>query len=140
MSFPTLPTTPLNILLTPERGPGGVDDYLGLWRNTLPTELNRLERLIANASAVTNTITSTYIAPYRGTVTIGASATAFDIIHNLNLPAPYTAVVVIWNSSGVQINNATTFTGSTFTANEVAYTMLSTALPAGTYSVYVSGG
>jgi glutamate mutase epsilon subunit len=162
MSFPILPTAPRNILLTPERDPTGVENYDNLWRNVLSTEINRLEQLVAQANGVVNSISSgvttldsdvgtlttdvsalqtkvaSYVHPYRGSVILGASATTFTITHNLGIPSPFTAIVVIWNSSGVAIAN-TIFTGSTFTTNAVAYTMLSTALPAGTYAVYVSG-
>ena|ERR1700722_1576681 len=127
----SLPTVPQNILLNPERSVNG-EDYKNVLQNQIPAALNRLEQLIAQ----TNTLLNSRLPPYRGAVTIGAAATAFNIVHNLGILAPFTANVAIWNASSVQIDNSI-FTGSTFTTDEVDYTMTAGALGAGTYTVLV---
>lgn len=131
-----LPTIAMNIVLNPENNPKG-EDYRNLWNNVLPTELNRLERLIAQANTVLNQVTGTYLPSFRGIVTIvGGVATAFNIIHDMGIPAPFTANVTIWDPSGVQVDNSI-FTSSTFSTNEAAYTMTAGALGAGAYPVLV---
>lgn len=44
----------MTVNLTPERGPGGQEDYWGCWRTVLPNEFRRLEGLIAQTNTVVN--------------------------------------------------------------------------------------